>query len=239
MLLAAVVNSIRSVDSEEMRGEIERMKGSDALTEAILEFGKVCSEVRCAVHMGSHQLSSRVFCVYLVICECSWWLQPADTTATAVRDAPPPPAPQEFPGLVRPLLHERDEYLAYMLRKLPAHGCTVVVAVVGAGHLQGIRWVGGSVGGGWVHACLQASMHVLADRKSGGTPLRDTLVPCVFMLLIACRDNWEQEIDIAAISSMPVPPQQHSAWRWRRLALLATGGVLVSSALVRYSLRRR
>lgn len=48
------------------------------------------------------------------------------------------PPPQDFPGLIRPLLVERDQYMAFMLRKLAARAHTVV-AVVGAGHLQGIR----------------------------------------------------------------------------------------------------
>ncbi len=45
---------------------------------------------------------------------------------------------QDFPGLIRPLLVERDQYMAFMLRKLSSRAHTVV-AVVGAGHLQGIR----------------------------------------------------------------------------------------------------
>ncbi|KAI3429519.1 hypothetical protein D9Q98_005608 [Chlorella vulgaris] len=72
------------LDSEEMRLEIEKMKETDALTEAIREFGK------------------------------------------------------EFPSLILPLLTERDQYMTFMLRKLASRAHTVV-AVVGAGHLQGIR----------------------------------------------------------------------------------------------------
>ena len=237
MLLAAVVNSIRSVDSEEMRGEIERMKGSDALTEAILEFGKVCSEVRCAVHMGSHQLSSRVFCVYLVICECSWWLQPADTTATAVRDAPPPPAPQEFPGLVRPLLHERDEYLAYMLRKLPAHGCTVVVAVVGAGHLQGIRWVGG-----WrVGACLLASKHACAGGQEVWRHASERYSCSVCVHAFDCvqgqlgagdrHRRHQQHAGAAAAAQRVALAAARAAGHRRRARQLGAGALLAAAAL--------
>jgi hypothetical protein len=53
--------------------------------------------------------------------------------------------------------------------------------------------------------------------------------------LPAClhRDHWELDIDIAEITSMPAQ-RDHAAWRWRRLALLAAGGVVVSTALMRY-----
>lgn len=46
---------------------------------------------------------------------------------------------QEFPSLLHPLITERDQYMAFMLRRL-ASRAQAVVAVVGAGHLQGIRW---------------------------------------------------------------------------------------------------
>lgn len=75
---------LSQLDSEDMKKEIERMKESDVLTEAIREFGK------------------------------------------------------EFPSLIRPLLSERDEYMVYIMRKLALRAKSVV-AVVGAGHLQGIR----------------------------------------------------------------------------------------------------
>jgi hypothetical protein len=48
---------------------------------------------------------------------------------------------QEFPSLIKPLLTERDQFMTFMLRKL-AGRADVVVAVVGAGHLQGIRCAG-------------------------------------------------------------------------------------------------
>ncbi|KAI7842710.1 hypothetical protein COHA_003641 [Chlorella ohadii] len=124
---------ISMLDGEEMRQEMERLKESDAITEAIREFGK------------------------------------------------------DFPGLIRPLLVERDQYMAFMLRKLSSRAHTVV-AVVGAGHLQGIR------------------------------------------------QQWDQEIDIAEITRMP--EQRQPLLRWRRVALLAAGGMLVSTALLRYGVRR-
>lgn len=51
-----------------------------------------------------------------------------------------------------------------------------------------------------------------------------------------CRQQWEQEIDIAEITRMP--EQRQPILRWRRVALLAAGGVLVSTALLRYGARR-
>ncbi|EFN60022.1 hypothetical protein CHLNCDRAFT_59535 [Chlorella variabilis] len=117
------------LDTEEMRQEIEKMKETDVLTEAIKEFGK------------------------------------------------------EFPSLIRPLLTERDQFMTFMLRKLAPRAHTVV-AIVGAGHLQGIR------------------------------------------------DHWDKQINIAEITAMPAE-RQPPAWRWRRVALLTAGGVLVSTALLR------
>lgn len=73
--------------------------------------------------------------------------------------------------------------MTFMLRKLAARAQTVV-AVVGAGHLDGIR------------------------------------------------QHWGAEIDIHEITAMP--PQRQPLLRWRRVALLAAGGVLVSTALLRY-----
>jgi pheromone shutdown protein TraB len=44
-----------------------------------------------------------------------------------------------FPTLLRPLLYERDEYMAYVLRSLAVEGGVErAVAVVGAGHVKGI-----------------------------------------------------------------------------------------------------
>lgn len=46
---------------------------------------------------------------------------------------------KEFPELVDPLIRERDQYMTEVLRQLPRRGATRVVAVVGAGHVQGIQ----------------------------------------------------------------------------------------------------
>jgi len=43
---------------------------------------------------------------------------------------------KEFPGITRPLIYERDEYLAYTLRQCKG---PVVVGVVGLGHVEGIK----------------------------------------------------------------------------------------------------
>lgn len=51
-------------------------------------------------------------------------------------------------------------------------------------------------------------------------------------LLSPRREHWDKEIDIAEITAMPAE-RQPPAWRWRRVALLAAGGVLVSTALLR------
>lgn len=75
---------LNMIDADELRSEIEKMKESDVLTEAIREFGK------------------------------------------------------EFPSLIRPLLTERDQFMVHVMRRL-AGRATRVVAVVGAGHLDGIR----------------------------------------------------------------------------------------------------
>ena len=46
----------------------------------------------------------------------------------------------EFPSLLRPLIHERDEYMVMQLRMMGMRpGVRSVVAVVGAGHCQGMR----------------------------------------------------------------------------------------------------
>lgn len=73
------------LDSEEMKSEIEKMKDSDVLTEAIKEVGK------------------------------------------------------DFPSLLGPLITERDQYMTYVMRELAGKDATKVVAVVGAGHLEGIK----------------------------------------------------------------------------------------------------
>lgn len=44
-----------------------------------------------------------------------------------------------YQGIMRPLLNERDEYMAFMLKDLEHRGYTRIVAVLGAGHLPGIR----------------------------------------------------------------------------------------------------
>ena len=47
---------------------------------------------------------------------------------------------EELPSLLRPLIHERDEYMVAQLRAISGFpGVTNVVAVVGAGHVQGIK----------------------------------------------------------------------------------------------------
>lgn len=46
----------------------------------------------------------------------------------------------EFPSLLRPLIHERDEFMVMQLRMIGMRpGVGSVVAVVGAGHCQGMR----------------------------------------------------------------------------------------------------
>jgi pheromone shutdown protein TraB len=75
---------VSMLDSDEMRTEIEKMKDSDVLTEAIKEVGK------------------------------------------------------DFPSLLGPLITERDQYMTFIMQEL-AGQATKVVAVVGAGHLEGIK----------------------------------------------------------------------------------------------------
>lgn len=60
-------------------------------------------------------------------------LQEADVLTEAILEFG-----KEYPGMIGPLLTERNLYMVYMMRKLAAHASSVV-AVVGAGHLQGIR----------------------------------------------------------------------------------------------------
>ncbi|KAL6772081.1 hypothetical protein ACKKBG_A28870 [Auxenochlorella protothecoides x Auxenochlorella symbiontica] len=71
---------------------------------------------------------------------------------------------KEYPGMIGPLLTERNLYMVYMMRKLAAHASSVV-AVVGAGHLQGIRE-------NWESAIdIEALMELPPDR-----PLRRRLI---------------------------------------------------------------
>lgn len=84
LLVTLLWTGLSMLDSEEMRSEIEKMKDSDVLTEAIKEVGK------------------------------------------------------DFPSLLGPLITERDQYMTYLMQEL-AEKATKVVAVVGAGHLEGIK----------------------------------------------------------------------------------------------------
>jgi pheromone shutdown protein TraB len=84
LLGTLVWTGMSMLDSDEMRSEIEKMKDSDVLTEAIKEVGK------------------------------------------------------DFPSLLGPLITERDQYMTYIMQRL-AGKATKVVAVVGAGHLEGIK----------------------------------------------------------------------------------------------------
>jgi pheromone shutdown protein TraB len=59
--------------------------------------------------------------------------QETDAMTAAIRELG-----RDFPSLVRPLLEERDEFMVHVLRRLAGHSAAVV-AVVGAGHLPGIR----------------------------------------------------------------------------------------------------
>jgi len=58
-------------------------------------------------------------------------LKDTDLITAALKDLA-----KAFPGISRPLIFERDEYLAMMLQKCTA---TKVVAVVGLGHVEGIK----------------------------------------------------------------------------------------------------
>jgi len=84
LLGTLVWTGMSMLDSEEMKNEIERMKDSDVLTEAIKEVGK------------------------------------------------------DFPSLLGPLITERDQYMTFVMQNM-AGKATKVVAVVGAGHLEGIK----------------------------------------------------------------------------------------------------
>ncbi|KAL4428296.1 hypothetical protein ABPG75_002385 [Micractinium tetrahymenae] len=90
LLCSLLYTAARSkADKQELQQEIERLKGSDALTQAVGEFAR------------------------------------------------------DFPGIIGPLVTERDKYMVYVMRRLAAYGDRIV-AVVGAGHLAGIRehWEG-------------------------------------------------------------------------------------------------
>ena len=51
------------------------------------------------------------------------------------------PLTRPHPQLVAPLIHERDLYLAWSLKRSKAvNGATAVVGVVGKGHLRGVCW---------------------------------------------------------------------------------------------------
>ncbi|EIE24219.1 TraB-domain-containing protein [Coccomyxa subellipsoidea C-169] len=60
-------------------------------------------------------------------------MKEADVLTQAMKDLA-----EEFPELMRPLIQERDEYMVFLLRAL-ASRASKVVAVVGAGHLPGMR----------------------------------------------------------------------------------------------------
>jgi pheromone shutdown protein TraB len=48
---------------------------------------------------------------------------------------------EQFPELLSPLIHERDLYLAWSLKRSKAvNGCKQVVGVVGKGHLPGVMY---------------------------------------------------------------------------------------------------
>lgn len=79
---------------------------------------------------------------------------------------PAPPARQDFPGIVAPLVTERDLFMAYLLRKMAGLAPRVVV-VVGAGHLAGIR-CGLESGGGGAGLPRACDAMPLASRLTGG-----------------------------------------------------------------------
>ena len=168
---------------------------------------------------------------------------PAPGQPSPSPSASPGPPQQEFPSLLHPLITERDQFMAFMLRKLAARAQTVV-AIVGAGHLQGIRCAACGACGGrgatwlWLRVrCTRARVWLLAaaawlsshaHRACSGVSPRLPPAPC--------SDHWEKDIDIAEITAMPA--ERLPLLRWRRVALLTAGGVLVSTALLRYTGRR-
>ncbi len=71
---------------------------------------------------------------FVIICDAYFvCLQETDVLTEAIREFG-----KAFPTLIRPLLTERDQYMVHVMRRLSSRSKTVV-AVVGAGHLQGIR----------------------------------------------------------------------------------------------------
>lgn len=131
------------------------------------------------------------------------------------------------------------------MRKLAQRHRTVV-AVVGAGHLQGIRW--GGKGLSWALpacTCLQlVAILELAYEAAAGCCVQTTvrararkltrMTRAAFALRLLCRNKWESEINIEEIMRVP---EKRQPWPWGRITLLA-GGVLLTSALVRYGVRR-
>lgn len=107
---------LAALDAQAMRAEIERLKESDVLTEAIREVGK------------------------------------------------------EFPSLLEPLIFERDRYMAAVLRQLAAGGqARRVVAVVGAGHLEGIK-------GAWEGDIAIEELCAVPPRRRGAGLLRSGII---------------------------------------------------------------
>ena len=64
---------------------------------------------------------------------------------------------------------------------------------------------------------------------------RCLLLPCTLRRAALCRDKWESEVDIEEIMRVP---EKRRRLRWRTLALVATGSVLLTTALVRYGRQR-
>ena len=60
-------------------------------------------------------------------------LKGADALSKAMKEIA-----KDFPRLIQPLIVERDQYMTYILQRL-SEKTTTVVAVVGAGHLEGIQ----------------------------------------------------------------------------------------------------
>ena len=63
-----------------------------------------------------------------------------------------------YPALVGPLVHERDLYLAWSLKRSKAvGGAAAVVGVIGRGHMRGVCFAlthdAGGCGCGWVGGC--------------------------------------------------------------------------------------
>lgn len=82
--------------------------------------------------------------------------------------------------------------------------------------------------------CLQAALPTWPVCTAYCHHCTDTTV--LTPLYCSHRENWEAEIDIHEITSMP--EQRPPLFRWRRVALLTACGVVASTALLRYSARR-